>query len=670
VLDIARRIFGTKASNTTRLDVQAVTGAQAVWTTRNVQDLAREGYEQAVWVYACVQSLTRQTAYVRPLLYREGRGGRMEEVETHPLLDLISRPNEEQALEKFLEAAYGTYLISGNTYIERVGLEGRPPVELWVKRPDRMKVIPGNSQERIGGYEYKIAGEAYRFPTWQVLHLKTFAPLDDWYGLSPLAAAARGVDVFNAGQAHNLAVLQNGARPTGAWVNQSTMTDDQFRRMREQIDDATRFGNRGRPLLLEGGISWQELGMSPKDLDFLAGQQDAARQIHAAYGVHPVLTGLQSGTYDNQREANRNLVTLSVFPFLDMLFGELTRWIADAYGPGYRLSFDKTVFPSFTEDDDALYKRARESYQGGLLTRNEARVMLGYDEATDGDVFIEDARTPTFTFAAPDERVTKSDDARHRYMAWKARDNLRALWEMRIAKIAASEFDNQRQYINRKLTDAAPGTDPMVTVSQALDEYTFDALPAIWLAAAADGGQMTLEETGVKQRKSLNAEDYSALREIFGLVFQEVIDYAREHTALLVQQINKSTRDALASLVGETLRSGASIPELVKGIDNLYLDQIIPNRSMVIARTEAIRAANFGSTEAAKGTGLDLEKEWIATFDGFAREEHLAANGQRRPLNDPYDVWGDKLMYPGDPSGRAENTIQCRCAQVYIRRDR
>ena len=70
MLDIARRLFGTKASSTTRLDVQSVTGTQAVWTSRNYADLAREGYEQAVWVYACVQALSRQTAYVRPLLYR------------------------------------------------------------------------------------------------------------------------------------------------------------------------------------------------------------------------------------------------------------------------------------------------------------------------------------------------------------------------------------------------------------------------------------------------------------------------------------------------------------------------------------------------------------------------------------------------------------------------
>jgi hypothetical protein len=380
-----------------------------------------------------------------------------------------------------------------------------------------------------------------------------------------------------------------------------------------------------------------------------------------------VLTGLQTGTYENQREANRNIVTLSVFPFLDMLFGELTRWLSDAYGPGYRLSYDKTVFPSFTDDDDALYNRAQEAYKAGLLTRNEARVMLGYDEANDGDTFVD--QSPVLQLAAPTPDVTKNDRSQQHFMTWKARDNLRALWELRIAKVAETEFDNQRRFIAAKLEQAGDTADPMVTVSQALDEYQFEALPTIWLAAAADGGTMTLQELNVKRRKSLNEENYGLLREIFGLYFEETIEFARTTGSLLVQQVNGTTIKALQQVVSEGAQSGLSVANIARQIDDLYLEQIIPNRSTVIARTEAIRAANFGSLQAARGTGLSLTKEWIATFDGFAREEHVFANGQQVDVNDPYTVWNEKLMYPGDPSGSPANTIQCRCAQVYIRRE-
>jgi HK97 family phage portal protein len=682
VLDLARRLFTTKASATTRLDIQPVTGAQAVWTNRNYKDLAREGYESAVWVYACIRALTTQTSYVRPILYQQRRGGAMEELDTHPLLDLISRPNDEQALERFLENAYATFLVSGNAYIERVGLENRPPVELYVKRPDRMKVNPGNAAQRIGGYTYEIGGQTYRFQPWEILHLKTWSPLDDWYGLSPLAAAARGVDTFNAGQAHNLALLQNGARPSGAWVNNSTMTDDQFRRLREQIDDATRTNNRGRPILLEGGISWQELGVNPRDLDFLAGQEDAARQIHAAYGVHPVLTGLQTGTFENQREAIRNLVTLSVFPFLDMLFGELTRWIAPAYGEGLRLSFDRNAFPAFTDDESELLERARGAYKDGILTLNEARAMAGYDETPDGDQFGR-APTSTFEFSAnpplstagvihtPEvihKGVIHKDRTVDEYLVWKARDAARQVWEERMERVTRQIFTTQRERLAAALSTSTPDTMELA-VDNSITADDWQPLRELWLATMLDGGQMTLDELNFQRsRSTLQPNDFSIFRQIFGLVYEQAIEYAANHTANLVVLVNDTTKASIRGILGEGFTAGSSVDNMARQIDDLYLDQIIPNRSRVIARTESIRAANRGSLDAAKGTGLDILKRWVATFDGRAREEHEAANGTKVPADSPFEVWGENLMHPGDPSGSAANTIQCRCTMTYERR--
>lgn len=679
MLDFARRLFQTKASATTRLDIQPTTGAQAVWTNRNYKDLAREGYETAVWVYACIRALTTQVAYTRPILYQQRRGGEMVELDTHPLLDLMSRPNEEQALERFIENAYATYLVSGNTYIERVGLENRPPLELYVKRPDRMKVNPGNANQRVGGYTYEVAGQTYRFDPWQILHLKTWSPLDDWYGLSPLVAAARGVDVFNAGQAHNLALLQNGARPSGAWVNSSTMTDDQFRRLREQIDDATRVGNRGRPILLEGGISWQELGVNPRDLDFLAGQEDAARQIHAAYGVHPVLTGLQTGTFENQREAIRNLVNLSVFPFLDMLFGELTRWIAPAYGDGLRLSFDRNNFPAFTDDESELLERARGAYKDGILTLNEARAMVGYDVVPDGDEFST-TPGPAMLLADPviysPEVIHKSDEVIHKadrnvndYLIWKARDSARQVWEERMRRATEQIFTTQRERIANALSTAT-SESMETTVINAIQEDDWQSLRELWLATMLDGGQMSLDQLGFQRaRSTLQPSDFSIFREVFGLVYEEAIQYAAFFSSEMVVGVNKTTISLLQDIMGEGFRTGLSVDNMARQIDELYLDQIIPNRSRVIARTESIRSANRGSLLAAKGTGEDLLKRWIPVFDGNARPEHEDAGRQDPvPVDSPFTVWGEKLMHPGDPDGRAENTIQCRCTMTYERR--
>lgn len=804
MLDLLRRILrppATRASATTRLDVQAVSGANAVWTPSNYDALAREGYEISTWVFACINQLTRQTAYVRPLLYQTNRRGRMIEIDDHPMLQLISRPNEDQALEAFLETAYATRLLSGNTYVERVGLENRPPVELYVKRPDRMRVIPGRDT-RVTAYEYRVSGQTLRFDAWQILHLRTFHPRDDYYGLSPLAAAARGVDVFNAGQAHNLAMLQNGARPTGAWVSQTTLTDDQYESLRAQISEASAFGARGRPLLLEGGIDWKELGLNPRDLDFLAGQEDAGRQIHAVYGVHPVLTGLQTGTYENQREASRALLNMAVFPFLDMFFGELTRWIAPLYGPGFRLTFDRQAFPAFSEDEADMIERSALAFEKGVVTRNEARLMLGYEPVPDGDTFA-DAGGPQQLLATNDQISTRQEsytptaamrEEAERGLAWRAeygrggtaigvarardisngrdlpletvrrmnsyfarhevdkeaegfrpgepgfpsagriawalwggdpgqtwaraiieradaddddddrstqrtrginpsnereaelyrqtRVLLQDVWIERIARTAANEFERERRALVTALENAPEGADLPVIAEQILRANTFPDLTATWLAAAVAGGQHALDtlETPDERRERQELPPTSILARVFGLVFDTAIQYAREHSSQLIVQITDSTMRAVQERITRGVTEGMRIPDIAKLVDELYLDDIIPNRSTVIARTETIRATNYGAGAAARGTGLDLVKGWLATTDGFAREGHVEAMNRYRnapiPIDSAFEVAPepggryDNLDYPGDPRGAANNTIQCRCAPFYRERSR
>jgi HK97 family phage portal protein len=805
VLDALRRLFrvpNERASATTRLDVQTVTGANAVWTPSNYDALSREGYEHSTYVFACINQLARQTAYVRPLLYQTDRRGRMTEIDDHPILQLISRPNEDQALEQFLEAAYITRLLSGNTYLERVGLENRPPVELYVKRPDRMRVLPGRDT-RISGYEYRIAGLTYKFDAWQILHLRTYHPRDDYYGLSPLAAAARGVDVFNAGQAHNLAMLQNGARPTGAWVSSSTLTDDQFENLRAQLDEASGLGNRGRPLLLEGGIDWKELGLNPRDLDFLAGQADAARQIHAVYGVHPVLTGLQTGTYDNQREASRALLNMAVFPFLDMLFGELTRWIGPLYGTGFRLTFDRNAFPAFSEDEGALVDRASNAFKAGVLSRNEARAMLGYEPTPDGDVFNlaptsggapvvmndapelqtrQDSYTPTEAMRTEAARglewraeygrggtavgvarardITNGRDlpidtvrrmnsyfARHEVdkeadgfrpgepgfpsagrIAWalwggdpgqrwaraiveradkederaseppprgldtrnerevelyrQTRVLLQDVWIERLTRAAEQEFETERRALARAFKNAPEDANAAIIAEQVLRANTFPDLTATWLAAAVAGGQHTLDtiETEEQRQQRQELPSYALLARVFGLTFDASIQYAREHSSKLIVQISDSTMRDVQERITRGVLEGMKIPSIAELIDELYLNQIIPNRSRVIARTETIRATNYGAGAAARGTGLDLVKGWLATTDGFAREGHVEAMNRYRtnpiPIDSAFEVAPepggtyDNLDYPGDPRGAPENTIQCRCAPFYRERRR
>ena len=213
--------------------------------------------------------------------------------DAHPLAKLIRRPNPEQSGAELMEALYGALQVSGNAYVEATG-DLDAPDELWALRSDRVKVVPGRSGWPEA-WDYSVDGRSVRIARaadgWApVMHLKLWHPLDDWYGLSPLEAAAQGVDAHNAAGAWNKALLDNAARPSGALVygarDGERLTNDQFEALKAQLDENyAGTANAGRPVLLEGGMDWKPLSLTPAEMDFTAGKHAAAREIALALSL-------------------------------------------------------------------------------------------------------------------------------------------------------------------------------------------------------------------------------------------------------------------------------------------------------------------------------------------------------------------------------------------------
>jgi hypothetical protein len=113
----------------------------------------------------------------------------------------LARPNPEQTGIELLEAFYGHLQVSGNAFLEAASLDEAAPSELYVLRPDRMSVIPGADGWPVG-WEHRAGSSVRRFERdpvsgdAPVLHLKLFHPADDWYGLSPMEAAAYAMGLY------------------------------------------------------------------------------------------------------------------------------------------------------------------------------------------------------------------------------------------------------------------------------------------------------------------------------------------------------------------------------------------------------------------------------------------------------------------------------------------
>jgi len=372
-----------KASRTGALLALFAEG-RARWTPRDYAQLAREGYQRNPVAYRCVRMVAEAIAGL-PLVLMQGS----RELDAHPLLDLLARPNPRQAGAELLESVAGFLLVSGNAYLELVSVAGAPR-ELHALRPDRMKLVPG-AEGWPESYEYSVAGRSVRFDMREtpppILHFSLFHPSDDHYGFAPLEAAGTALDVHNAAAAWNKALLDNAARPSGALVYSAgggNLSEEQFERLKQELEGNFQgAANAGRPLLLEGGLDWKALSLSPKDMDFIEAKNAAAREIALAFGVPPMLLGIPGdNTYANYAEANRALYRQTVLPLAGRIFDALAAWLAPAFaaapigeGPGLRLVPDLDQVSALASERESLWKRVNEA---DFLTDEEKRAAVGY----------------------------------------------------------------------------------------------------------------------------------------------------------------------------------------------------------------------------------------------------------------------------------------------------
>ena len=368
--------------------------------TYKYQDLAKEGYLKNAIVYRCVNEISKGASAV-PFVLKAGD----QIIEEHPLIDLLMRPNPLQSYSEFFNSLFGYVLLSGNAYILKTGSDMGAPKELHQLRPDRIN-IKGSGKPIPEKYEYMVNGRVNH--TYlidqengfsELKHIKLWNPLDDYYGLSPLSAAAVEVDQFNMASKHNVNLLQNGARPSGAVVFKPqddagfavNLTESQRQQLLTDLNN--RFsgaGNAGRPMLLEGDFDWKEMGLSPKDMDFANLKHMSATDIALCFGVPSQLVGVpDSQTYSNVAEARLALYEETIIPHLRKIASDLNEWLVPLFDDRLTLEFDIDSIPALSERVKRVYENVTSAVREGIMTRNEAREQLGL-EPLDGadDLYI------------------------------------------------------------------------------------------------------------------------------------------------------------------------------------------------------------------------------------------------------------------------------------------
>ena len=374
-------------------------GVQDSSKSYKYQDLAKEGYQKNAIVYRCVNEIAKGASAV-PFHIKSGD----DVLEQHPLIDLLNRPNPLQSNSEFFNSLFGYLLLSGNAYVLKVGGLAGQPKELHLLRPDRIEIKAGSGYmpER---YDYVINGKiltSYEVDQdtgmGDLKQIKLWNPLDDYHGLSPLAAAAVEVDQHNLASTHNISLLSNGARPSGAIIFKpkddagftANLSDSQRQQLLTDLNQ--RFSgtsNAGRPMLLEGDFDWKEMGLSPKDMDFLNLKHMSSTDIALCFGVPSQLVGVPDAqTYANVAEARLALYEETIIPYLRKIESDINEWLVPQFNENIKFQYIVDEIPALSERRRRIYENITTAVSQGIMTRNEAREMIGLSPVDGADELL------------------------------------------------------------------------------------------------------------------------------------------------------------------------------------------------------------------------------------------------------------------------------------------
>jgi HK97 family phage portal protein len=365
--------FGRKAAPAARPLLQrAYAGAAGAgeWP-RSYEAQVREAYMGNPVAQRAVRLVAESVAWA-PVYATDGESG----VAASKALALVT--------PALLDSAAAHLLLHGNAFVQILLDADASPAELFPLRPERV-AVEADSGGWPAAYVYRAGTVKARLPARDALgrpgliHIKALHPLDDHYGLGCLGAAAGAVAIHNAATRWNKALLDNAARPSGALSvegGEGALAPEQYDRLRDELElHFAGTANAGRPLLLEGGLKWQAMSLTPADMDFAGMKAAAAREIALAFGVPPMLLGLPGdSTYANYREANRALWRLTVLPLADKCLGAIAAALA-SWRPGLKLRLDVDQVTALAEDRERLWAQVTAA---DFLSREEKREMLGF----------------------------------------------------------------------------------------------------------------------------------------------------------------------------------------------------------------------------------------------------------------------------------------------------
>ncbi len=294
--------------------------------------------QQLSWVYSAISLVSQSAASLAQFQVMQLRAETKKPIVNHEFEQLLRAPNRYQFDSQFdfFEALFGFLKLSGNCYLYLNALSPTlPPAEIYILRPDRVMVVP-DRQTFVRGYVFNVDGAELVFERDEIVHIKAWHPLNDWYGLTAIEALslAAETDLKEAGWNKNFFDKQF-AKPQGALAYADMINDSDWDKLK--VESKEEYGGTQRRLMMlrgagKGGVQWLQMGLSQKDMEFITGRQFNKEEIYQ--GLAPGLLQMldKNSTEANSIAGEKVYREYTLYPLLKRVQEKFTAKILPRYG--------------------------------------------------------------------------------------------------------------------------------------------------------------------------------------------------------------------------------------------------------------------------------------------------------------------------------------------------
>lgn len=669
-----------------------------------------EQYSKSLYVFACISKIAQKTASIDYHLYRIiNSAGDTKEIFTHPALDLLYKVNPFQTKTEFIENTVINLKCTGDAFWFKVRNNGGKVVELWNLRPDFMTIIT-DPVNFIKGYKFsKQDGSIVEFAPEDIVHLKYPDPMSLYLGTSPLAAASKRVQTEEYATEWQRDFFLNSARPDALIKNpNSSLTPDQKQDIREGWNKLYRGrGNSSKVAILEGGLDYQLISLTQKEMDYIQSLKFTRDDILVAFQVpKPIVAIVDDVNRANSETAMAIFLGETIKPEIARIVENINeQLIYPEFGEEFYIDFDDPT----PANRELQLKEYQEGIASNYLLINEARSKEGLAPVKGGWSFYlpltsvamgglstadQKALVKKVLSNSDENEKTISAFKKPKQYSFKGRFWLQKKFELyeTLEKSVMGALSGKKSKKIKKgkkktwvplIKDAEMKNNYANMINKKIDEQGAKLKEA---ATAFFMGQKhrVIGELAKKKPKALvqklKARDILKYDKEVGLATEFIIPFIEKYlkdaglealnmiapqndfqdtakiqatikkrAEMFAESVNNTTLEKLDATLAEGISGGEGIRELSDRVESVYGD-FPAYRSELIARTEATAANAEGALEGFRQSEVATGKEWITAGDDRVRDEHAAMEGEIVGLDEDFS---NGLPYPAEPN--------CRC---------